>query len=270
MRNKLKSKRMIAAIVVVLVAGVGILTYEGVRALTMTTSTVSGKHNNKKYEWYTRYTYDVTEDDTTLSLMVTDATFTKKTGQNFGNIGRYMTCTMTFDGMVKNGAVPPTLVQQGVTTVKIFSGRVYSWEVGKSCADETRTLTCQTVIDNRSAWKGKSEGTEVIAVPARSKYEIFYDANGGRNAPAKNSGICSGCSSNIPDHGGKSHGIDFILSSECPTRDGYVFMGWATTQDALVAEYQPGDSYSVNEPLTLYALWEKEIVEYYYNFWFTV
>ncbi|MGI6767078.1 MAG: InlB B-repeat-containing protein [Lentihominibacter sp.] len=270
MREKLKSRWMPAVMIAVLIAGAGLLAYDGVKALTLKTSTVSGKYKTSDYQWLTRYIYDLTEDDTSMELKITDATFTNVKGPNFGIIGRYMTCTMTFDGITKKGDVPPSLIQQGAATVTIFSGKAYSWSVEKNCIERTGTLSCKTVLSSSSAWKGTSTGTEEIHIPARSKYKIVYNANGGIGGPETNSGVCMGCSSNSTAHGGKSHGIDFTLSHEKPTRDGYVFMGWATDPDALVADYQPGDSYSVNEPLTLYALWEKEIVEYYYNFWFTV
>ncbi len=270
MIKKCKTRLMLAVLIAVLAAGVGLLTYEGVKALTMTTSTVTGKYQNGDYAWRTRYTYDVTEDDTLLSLKITDATFTKLKGPSFGNIGRYMTCTMTFDGIARKGYVPQSLVQQNNTTVTIFSGKSYSWEKEKACTDGTAMLSCKTVLNNSSAWKGTSSKTEEIIIPARSKYEIVYNPNGGTGGPKTNSGLCTGCLSDDTAHGGKSHGMDFKLSSEQPAREGYIFMGWATEPDALVADYQPGDSYSVNEPLTLYALWEKKIVEYYYNFWFTV
>ena len=46
------------------------------------------------------------------------------------------------------------------------------------------------------------------------------------------------------------------LSDEIPERSGYVFIGWAASADADEPEYQPGDSYSQNADITLYAVWE--------------
>ena len=47
-----------------------------------------------------------------------------------------------------------------------------------------------------------------------------------------------------------------ILSNDVPTRRGYDFLGWATTNDAVEVEYQPGDVYAVNSNVMLYAVWE--------------
>ncbi len=153
MMKKLKSRRMLAAMIAVLIAGFGLLAYEGVKALTLTTSTVSGKYNNTDYQWLTRYIYDATESDTALTLKITDATFTKVKGPNFGNIGNYMTCTMTFDGIAKKGNVPSSLVQQGAATVTIFSGKSYSWVVEKSCIAKQNP-----VLQNRNEQQQCMEG----------------------------------------------------------------------------------------------------------------
>ncbi len=90
-----------------------------------------------------------------------------------------------------------------------------------------------------------ADNADVIlyAVWEVNEYTVVYDANGGSGAP----------SSQI-----KTHGIDLILESTVPTRDGYTFCGWSTSSTATNAEYQPGDSYLENVNATLYAVWEKE------------
>ncbi|MFR5620003.1 MAG: InlB B-repeat-containing protein [Clostridium sp.] len=42
-----------------------------------------------------------------------------------------------------------------------------------------------------------------------------------------------------------------------PTRTGYIFKGWSTSSTATKASYQPGDNYTSNSNVTLYAVWEK-------------
>ena len=72
-------------------------------------------------------------------------------------------------------------------------------------------------------------------------YEVKYDANGGGNAPASQT---------------KTEDVTLILTSTIPTRYGYTFKGWATTPTATKATYQAGGSYTANESVTLYAVWE--------------
>ena len=75
-------------------------------------------------------------------------------------------------------------------------------------------------------------------------YTVSYNANGGTGAPASQT---------------KTHGITLELSDKIPARDGYNFLGWSTSASGEV-EYAPGDSYTKNESVTLYAVWE-EIIE---------
>ena len=72
-------------------------------------------------------------------------------------------------------------------------------------------------------------------------YTVTYNANGGSGAPAAQV---------------KAHGQAIKLSSTVPSRKGYTFLGWATSASATSAEYQPGDTYSADSSLTLYAIWE--------------
>lgn len=55
----------------------------------------------------------------------------------------------------------------------------------------------------------------------------------------------------------KTHGKAVKLSETVPTRVGYTFLGWGTTASATAASYQPGDMYSVDGTITLYAVWQQ-------------
>lgn len=55
----------------------------------------------------------------------------------------------------------------------------------------------------------------------------------------------------------KTHGKAEKLSETVPTREGYTFLGWGTTEKATAASYQPGDMYSVDGDITLYAVWQQ-------------
>ena len=56
----------------------------------------------------------------------------------------------------------------------------------------------------------------------------------------------------------KTHGLAEKLSETVPTREGYTFLGWGTTATATAASYQPGDMYSVDGDITLYAVWQQK------------
>lgn len=71
-------------------------------------------------------------------------------------------------------------------------------------------------------------------------YKVSYNANGGTGAPAAQT---------------KRYTANLTLSTTKPTRSGYVFKGWATSASGAVL-YQPGETYSNNAAVTLYAVWE--------------
>lgn len=78
-------------------------------------------------------------------------------------------------------------------------------------------------------------------IPALASYPVEYDANGGTGAPSKDT---------------KYYGKTLTLKSTIPTRSGYAFQGWATSASGSVA-YNPGDKYTANAKVTLYAVWKK-------------
>ena len=72
-------------------------------------------------------------------------------------------------------------------------------------------------------------------------YEIVYDANGGENPPQSQ---------------WKNFFESIKLSSEKPVRYGFIFKGWATAHNETTVQYRVGSTYSSNENVTLYAVWE--------------
>ena len=80
-------------------------------------------------------------------------------------------------------------------------------------------------------------------------YTILFDANGGSNAPSAET---------------KVYDVALTLPSAIPTKAGYSFMGWSTSNDATV-EYQAGATYSANANVTLYAVWSANEYTVSYN-----
>ena len=76
----------------------------------------------------------------------------------------------------------------------------------------------------------------------RANYQIVYNANGGSGAPGNQT---------------KTHNVNLTLSSTRPSRQGYTFAGWSTSSSATSANYQPGSTYTNNQAITLYAVWQE-------------
>lgn len=75
-------------------------------------------------------------------------------------------------------------------------------------------------------------------------YTVTYNGNG--------NGDVTGIKSPQP----KKHGEALTLYSDVPTRTGYTFLGWSTSKTGAVV-YQPGEVYSTDANITLYAVWQK-------------
>lgn len=88
-----------------------------------------------------------------------------------------------------------------------------------------------------------------FSVPAKASYTITYNANYGTGAPG----------SQI-----KWHGTNLTLSTAKPTRTGYTFKGWATSSSGAVV-YNPGDVFTNNYSITLYAVWKANTFTVSYN-----
>ena len=81
----------------------------------------------------------------------------------------------------------------------------------------------------------------LYAVWKANTYTVSYNANGGSGAPSSQT---------------KTYGTTLTLSTTKPTRTNYTFKGWATSASATTATYSAGGSYTANEAVTLYAVWE--------------
>lgn len=75
-------------------------------------------------------------------------------------------------------------------------------------------------------------------------FKLIYDANGGENAPEKQTATA------------KDNSYTFTISEKVPSREGYTFLGWADSADASAASYQPNGKITVSGKKTIYAVWE--------------
>ncbi len=82
-------------------------------------------------------------------------------------------------------------------------------------------------------------------------YSLKYDANGGYGAPDEVTGVSQS----------REHTI--TISSDVPYRNGFNFIGWATSPSKTAAEYQPGDTITTSQgATTLYAIWKTTLQKF--------
>ena len=75
-------------------------------------------------------------------------------------------------------------------------------------------------------------------------YTFSYDANGGENAPEPHKQYCG----------------NYRVSTQVPTKENSVFLGWSENKDATTASIQPGASLGIetgSDGVLLYAIWHQ-------------
>ena len=99
------------------------------------------------------------------------------------------------------------------------------------------------------ACKASSGNILFPACFAKEIYTVSYDANGGYNAPEAQT---------------KNRGESILLSKTIPERDGYQFVGWSTDKYDETVRFMPGDRFSYDTSLKLYAVWKCATHEHTY------
>ena len=120
--------------------------------------------------------------------------------------------------------------------------------IGKGAFQSNTVLRNVYFFGGEAAWKAVSIGKNnekltnatMHFVDPENDWLLSYDANGGKNAPAAQN-----------QHKGES----LTLSSAAPKLDGWNFLGWSSDSAAAEPDCQPGDVYTAQENVTLYAVW---------------
>lgn len=174
---------------------------------------------------------------TSSSTYTTQTLYAHWTHQNHSYSGT-VTKTVTCEEDGKTTFTCPC----GDSYVEVVPATGHVWDAGKVTTAAgpgttgVKTYTCGVC--------GKTKTETIAALP--KEYTISFDANGGSGAPAAQT---------------KTHNITMTLSSIIPVRNGYTFLGWATSKTATSAEYKAGVSYTGNANATLYAVWKEIPVE---------
>lgn len=101
-----------------------------------------------------------------------------------------------------------------------------------------------TLANGNIIEKFDTSSTDGFYVTLLGEYTVSYNANGGVGGP---------------DPQTKYMESSLILSSTRPVQTGYTFKGWSTSSTVTSAMYQPGENYTDNRNITLYAVWEQDL-----------
>lgn len=116
----------------------------------------------------------------------------------------------------------------------------FTWEWSKTHAAQTVNISLDCDDYTTSDYPAK----QTFSISPKSSYNVTYNANSGSGAPSTQK---------------KWYGESLTLSSTRPTKSEYNFRGWATSSNNAIngsVTYNPGNTYSSNAALSLYAVWE--------------
>lgn len=138
----------------------------------------------------------------------------------------------------------------------------------QSLSTGTKTFTLKTAVPVyglvagprdtvNGRWRFDSAVLHVTTNETDYNYTLAYNANGGSGAPSNQTG----------SNTGTSPYYTFTVSSTVPTRTGYTFLGWSTSDSATSASYVGGNSFTVTSSgtTTLYAVWKANTYTVSYN-----
>ena len=125
---------------------------------------------------------------------------------------------------------------------------LYGW--ANSSGDTDRDFATNASVSSYNS----TTGTIYLYAISSRTIRINYNANGGSNAPS-----ATASTQRWNQYGNRYNISSLTVTSSEPTRTGYTFSGWSTSNDNTV-DYDAGDTisftYSSSNSITLYAVWE--------------
>lgn len=170
----------------------------------------------------------------------------------YGNFVRYtVTCTTTVNSGWSEtyGATSITWQVGGVTAYGSIGNHSGTASTSVS-VDVYGGTTSDTTKSGYCLMSGIAETSFTAPFPAGGYYSISYNANGGTGTTST---------------GTKLYNETYYISANGYTRTGYDFVGWNTNPNATTAQYLPGQSYTTNAALSLYAIWRLKTYAVTYN-----
>lgn len=157
-------------------------------------------------------------------------------GYNYGGAPYSMNC----DGQNTSGSATFAVGSGGGQWIWTNIGGTKTFRITMPTSGQSKKIGFSATVNTGVNPATISASGEYTLPAITWEHTVSYNANGGTGAP---------------DSQKKMYGSVLTLSSVRPTRDGYVFMGWATSSAGDVA-YMPGSTYGADADVTLYAVWQ--------------
>ena len=193
----------------------------------------------------TRAGYEFLGWSTDLTTMLTNYApgerYTDEASITLYAVWRYIpkTYTVSYDA---NGGGNTPASQTKTEDVTLILTSTIPTRYGYTFRGWATTSTATTATYQAGGSYTANESVTLYAIWKINTYTVSFDANGGSNAPNPQK---------------KTHGQNLILTVAVPTRPNHVFLGWATDSTSKSAVYAPGATYTAEEDVTLYAVWQE-------------
>lgn len=157
-------------------------------------------------------------------------------GYNYGGAPYSMSC----DGQNTSGSATFAVGSGGGNWIWTNIGGTKTFRITMPTSGQSKNIEFSATINTGINPSTISASGSYALSAITWEHTVSYNANGGTGAPGSQK---------------KIYGSNLTLSSARPTRDGYVFMGWATSSAGEVS-YMPGSTYGTDVDITLYAVWQ--------------
>lgn len=157
-------------------------------------------------------------------------------GYNYGGAPYSMSC----DGQNTSGSATFAVGSGGGNWIWTNIGGTKTFHITMPTSGQPKNIGFSATINTGINPSTISASGSYALSAITWEHTVSYNANGGTGAPGSQK---------------KIYGSNLTLSSARPTRDGYVFMGWATSSAGEVS-YMPGSTYGTDVDITLYAVWK--------------
>lgn len=157
-------------------------------------------------------------------------------GYNYGGAPYSMSC----DGQNTSGSATFAVGSGGGQWIWTNIGGTKTFRITMPTSGQSKNIGFSATINTGINPATISASGSYALSAITWEHTVSYNANGGTGAPGSQK---------------KIYGSNLTLSSARPTRDGYVFMGWATSSAGEVS-YMPGSTYGTDVDITLYAVWK--------------
>lgn len=160
------------------------------------------------------------------------------------------TYTITYNA---NGGINPPASQTKTEDIDLILSTIIPTRTGYNFLGWSTSSSATSAMYAAGDTYTANSSVTLYAVWKIKTYTISYNPNAGSDSV-----------SNMPSAQTKTHDKNLTISSNVPVRSGYNFWGYSTDRYATRGTYYPDNSayntYSNNESVTLYAIWEKQEV----------